>query len=162
VVGGWGTRALTSEQSAGPWDRLAIHHQHYNCYKAVIDDLITQTADRSESRSGQTLASSTVPASHTGTRVQPHGRPRGLCGGRNGTATGSVPSISVSPVSYRNRDSSVGTASGYGKYYRGIGVQFPAGESRPGLRPVHPPIQWVPGFPCSGVKRTEHETGHFI
>jgi hypothetical protein len=74
-----GTRPLTSEQSAGPWDRLAVHHPHCNCNKAVTDDVITQTtADRSASRSGQTHDSSIAPAFQMGPGLNPTVNPVGF------------------------------------------------------------------------------------
>jgi hypothetical protein len=68
---------------------------------------------------------------------------------------------------HKSRDSSVGTALGYGLDYRGSRVQLPAGTgnfifttaSRTALGPTQPPIQWVrvPGALSLGVKRPRSE-----
>jgi hypothetical protein len=68
----------------------------------------------------------------------------------------------------KNRDSSVGIATGHWLDKRGLRVRFPAGlviflfttASRPALGPTEPPIQWVPGALSPGVKRPWHEADH--
>jgi hypothetical protein len=67
-----------------------------------------------------------------------------------------------------NRDSSVGTALGYGLDGRGSRVRFPAGlgiflsttASRTAQGPTQRSIQWVRGSPSLGVKRPERKVGH--
>jgi hypothetical protein len=69
---------------------------------------------------------------------------------------------------YRSRDSSVGIALGYGLVDRGSRVRFPAGlgiflfttASRMSPGPTQSPIQWVPGVPSLGVKRSGREANH--
>jgi hypothetical protein len=66
-------------------------------------------------------------------------------------------------VAFRNRDSSVGIATGYGLDNRRVGVRVPVGSRIfcPPRRPdrlwgsTQPPIQWVPG-----VKRQGREADH--
>jgi hypothetical protein len=68
----------------------------------------------------------------------------------------------------RSRDSSVGIATDYGLDGQGIGVRFPAGvraflfstASRPSLRLIQPPNQWVPGALSPWVKCPESEADH--
>jgi hypothetical protein len=52
-------------------------------------------------------------------------------------------------VEGRGQDSSVGIVTGYG--LDGLGIESRWGRdfshlSRPALGPIHPPVQWVPGF----------------
>jgi hypothetical protein len=69
---------------------------------------------------------------------------------------------------YKNRDSSVGIALGYGLDDQGTRVRFPAGlgtflfttVSRTALGPTQPPIQWVPGALSVGIKRPGREADH--
>jgi hypothetical protein len=66
----------------------------------------------------------------------------------------------------RNRDSVVDIDTGYGLDDRGVGVRVPVGSrifsttSRPALPPTQPPIQWVPGVPFPGVKRSVKLSTH--
>jgi hypothetical protein len=68
----------------------------------------------------------------------------------------------------KSRDSSVGTALGYGLDDRGPRVRFPAGMRifllttafRTVLGSTQPPIQWVPGALSLGVKRPRGEADH--
>jgi hypothetical protein len=69
----------------------------------------------------------------------------------------------------KSRDSSVGTALGYGLDDRGSRARFPAGAgkffllitaSRMALGPTQPHIQWVPGALSLGVKRQGLEVDH--
>jgi hypothetical protein len=63
-----------------------------------------------------------------------------------------------------NRDSVVGTATGYGLDDLRAGIRVPV-ESSPRhpdrlWGPTQPPIQWVPGAFSPGVKRQEREADH--
>jgi hypothetical protein len=68
----------------------------------------------------------------------------------------------------KNRDSSVGIATGYGLGDRNIVVSFPAGAGNFSLRrrvqtalgPTQPRIQWVPGAVSLWVKQPGHEADH--
>jgi hypothetical protein len=65
-----------------------------------------------------------------------------------------------------NRDSSVGTATGYGLDGRGSipgrGWEFCSSTPcpRPALGPTDPPIQWSSGALSLGVKRPGHDADH--
>jgi hypothetical protein len=65
-----------------------------------------------------------------------------------------------------SRDSIVGIGTGHGLDDRGIGVRVPVGSrifstsSRPALGSGQPPIQWVPGALCPGLKGQGHEADH--
>jgi hypothetical protein len=65
---------------------------------------------------------------------------------------------------YRSRDSSVGTATGYGPDGRvpdRVKIFIFSTSSRPVLGPTQPPIRWVPGASSPPrVKRPGHETDH--
>jgi hypothetical protein len=62
----------------------------------------------------------------------------------------------------------VGIATGYGLDGRGVGVRVPVGvknflfsvSSRPALRFIQPPIQWVPVVISARVKRPRREADH--
>jgi hypothetical protein len=70
----------------------------------------------------------------------------------------------------KSRDSSVGIALGYGLDDRVLGFDFGLGlgiflfttASRTVLRPIEPPIQWVPGAFPLGVRRPGRETDHSL
>jgi hypothetical protein len=67
-----------------------------------------------------------------------------------------------------SRGSSVSIAIGYGLDDWGVGFRVSVGSrivnfsipSRPALRPIQLPIQWVPGALSPGVKRQGREAGH--
>jgi hypothetical protein len=72
------------------------------------------------------------------------------------------------PKQFRNRDSVVGTATGYGLDYQGVGVRVPV-ESRIFSSPPCPDrlwgppnhlIQWVPVALSPGVKRPGREADY--
>jgi hypothetical protein len=67
---------------------------------------------------------------------------------------------------YWSRDSSVGIATGYGLDDLGVGVRVTVGSRIfsttfiSTLEPTRPPVQWVTGALCPGVKRRGHEADH--
>jgi hypothetical protein len=66
---------------------------------------------------------------------------------------------SLDPNKSKSRDSSIGTATGYGLDETGAGNFFDT-MSRPALGPTQPPIQWVPGVLSMGVKRPGRGADH--
>jgi hypothetical protein len=66
--------------------------------------------------------------------------------------------------------SSVCRATSYGLDDRGVGFRVPVGSrnflfstsSRPAMEPIQPPIQWVPGAICTGIKRPGREADHSL
>jgi hypothetical protein len=66
----------------------------------------------------------------------------------------------------KSRDSVVGIATGYGLADRGVWVWVLIGSrnfsisSRQALRPIQPPIQWVPGAVYLEVEQLGHEADH--
>jgi hypothetical protein len=66
-----------------------------------------------------------------------------------------------------NKYCSVGIATSYGLYNRGVGVRVPvwskklsSPDRRHRLRSTQPPIQWVPGAIFTGIKRPGREVDH--
>jgi hypothetical protein len=65
-------------------------------------------------------------------------------------------------IGTRDRDSSVGTVTGYGLDNREVnrGKNFLFTTSRPVLGPNQPPLQWVPEALSPGVKWLGREADH--